>query len=102
MVLFLDIDVPIHGKDGLNYLIGAEKTNKNISVYTLSAREIQKYIYQQYGNNTNVGVENFRSSSEKIDIITYSDNRCIHKQIERRNNLWFMRLKIRFVSHFVK
>lgn len=100
-IIFLAIGVLhlIQRKDGLNYLLGAEKTDKNISVYTLSIREIQKYKYQQYDNNTNVGVENFNSNSEKIDIISYNDTRYIHKQIEKRNNLWFMRLKIRFISH---
>lgn len=88
--------------NGLNYLKGTEKTDKKIAVYYLHISKTQRYKYQQYNNNTNVGVENLHASSEKIDIITYNNTRYIHRQIEKRNNLWFMRLKIRLMNHFEK
>ena len=71
--------------------------DKNIAVYKLPIRRIQNYKYQHYDIKSIVGVANFNSSSRKIDIVMYSDNRYIHKQIEIRNNLLFMRIKKRLI-----
>ena len=44
-----------------------------------------------------VGVANLSANSEKIDIITYGDKFYIHRQIERRDNIVFMRIKKRLL-----
>lgn len=42
-----------------------------------------------------MGVDKLSRDLGKIDIITYSDSFYIHKQIENKNGLFFMRLKKR-------
>ena len=71
--------------------------DKNIAVYKLHIRGIQNYKYQHYDRKYIVGAANLDSSSRKIDIVVYSDNRYIHKQIEIKNNLLFMRIKKRSI-----
>lgn len=46
-----------------------------------------------------VGVANLSTDSEKIDIITYGDKFYIHRQIEKRDNMVFMRIKKRLLRH---
>ena len=48
---------------------------------------------------SSVGVANLSSNSEKVDIITYEDKFYIHRQIERRENRVFMRIKKRLLPH---
>ena len=58
---------------------------------------MQSYKYHHFHKKHSVGVANFNSGSEKIDIITYINNYYVHKQLEIRNNLLFMRIKKRLV-----
>ena len=58
---------------------------------------MQSYKYQHYDKKYSVGVANFNSDSEKIDIITYMNDYYIHKQLEIKNNLLFMRIKKRLL-----
>ncbi len=58
---------------------------------------MQSYKYQHYDKKHGVGVANFKPDSEKIDIITYINDYYVHKQLEIRNNLLFMRIKKRLV-----
>lgn len=74
-------------------------SDKNIAVYIICIREIQSFKYQHFNKMYGVGVANLRTNSEKIDIITYGDKFYIHRQIEKRNNIVFMRIKKRLLQH---
>ena len=73
-------------------------SDKKIAVYIICIREMQTFKYQHFHKMGNVGVANL-TDSEKIDIITYDDKFYIHRQIEKRNNIVFMRIKKRLLSH---
>ncbi len=51
--------------------------------------------------NLYVGVDILQtfSDDEKLDYITIDGNVFIHKQIEKRNGIIFMRLKKRIIKH---
>lgn len=73
-------------------------SDKNIAVYITCIREIQSFKYYHFHKKGSVGVANL-THSEKIDIITYEDKFYIHRQIERRGNIVFMRIKKRLLPH---
>jgi len=60
---------------------------------------MHSFIYHQSTKNGSVGVDNITSDYGKVDIITCTDKYCTHRQIERRDNLVFMRIKKRYLEH---
>jgi len=49
-----------------------------------------------------VGVENIYTNSGKVDIIICNSRYYTHRQIEKRDNLLFMRVKKRSIEHSQK
>jgi len=63
---------------------------------------MQSFKYGAWLKIDSVGVENINTNSEKVDIIMYNSEFYTHKQIEKKDNLVFMRIKKRAIKHSQK
>ena len=62
---------------------------------------MRRFKYYHFHKKGSVGVANF-IHFEKIDIITYTLKFSIHRQIEIRNNLVFMRIKKKALNALIR
>ena len=63
---------------------------------------MQSFKYDAWLKIDSVGVENIITNSQKVEIIIYNSEFYTHKQIGKRDNLIFMRIKKRAINHIQK
>jgi len=63
---------------------------------------MQSFKYGAWLKIVSVGVENIHTISGKVDIIMWNSKYYIHRQIEKRDNLMFMRVKKRSLKYSQK
>lgn len=78
------------------------KINKEYLSIGNTIPKIVRFLYQDINKIVNVGVANINEiNSTILDVVTFYPRFYIHKQVERKGNLLFMRIKKRAINLIV-